>query len=150
MFPVLSSTWGATEAGSDVRGTAHHSSPSLWNKSCGKDRGQRADRISKSESGLMGALMEFALLVELTIIRQLKLKWVRVSVWPVSAVKPRCKYWYNLRERLIPSLSHIQGFNSYFPRNKKGKGAQHQGGGKVRRMERRRQMQRSARSKSKP
>lgn len=64
--------------------------------------------------------MEFALLVELTIIRQLKLKWVWVSVWPLSAVKPRCKYWYNLRERLIRSLSHIQGFN--FPRNKKGKG----------------------------
>lgn len=98
----------------------------------------------------MGALMEFALLVELTIIRQLKLKWVWVSVWPVSAVKPRCKYWCNLHERLIPSMSHIQQFNSYFPRNKKGKGAQHQGGGKVRRMERRRQMQKSARSKPKP
>lgn len=73
-----------------------------------------------------------------------------VSVWPVSAVKPRCKYWYNLHERLIRSLSRIQGFNSYFPRNKKGKGAQHQGGGKVRRMERRRQMQKSARSKPEP
>lgn len=56
--------------------------------------------------------MEFALLVELTIIRQLKLKWVCVSVWPVSVLKPRCKYWYHLHEGLIPSLPHTQGFNS--------------------------------------
>lgn len=36
----------------------------------------------------MAALMEFAPLVELTIIRQLKLEWVCVSVWPASAGDP--------------------------------------------------------------
>lgn len=34
------------------------------------------------------------------------------------AVKPRCKYWDNLHERLIPSLPHIfKDLIAYFPRN---------------------------------
>lgn len=65
----------ALNTSSSSSDTLHNSETSHAGKTVGGG-GQRANQISKSEPGLMAALMEFALLVELTIIRQLKLKWV--------------------------------------------------------------------------
>lgn len=70
--------------------------------------------------------------------------------------KPRCKYWDNLHERVIPlSASYIQGFNSLlssqlFSKNRGRKGRKApRGRGSVGK-ERKRQMQNRARSKFSP
>lgn len=49
-----------------------------------------------------------------------------------------------------PQCLVFKALTAYFPRSQKGNGAQHQEGGKVSRMERKRQMQKSARSQSEP
>lgn len=63
-------------------------------------------------------LIEFTLLVELTIIRQMKLELGCKSDGDLFARKPRCKYWDNLHQLLIPSLLHIsKDLIAYFPHN---------------------------------
>lgn len=63
-------------------------------------------------------LIGFILLVELTIIRQMKLELGCKSDGDLFARKPRCKYWDNLHQLLIPSLLHIsKDLIAYFPHN---------------------------------